>query len=83
MRVPAGTNLLDAVKSVGLPLARACDGHGLCARCGVRILSAAEPLPSGDAEEKDALQRNEIDSELRLACKVEISGDLSVTAPYW
>jgi ferredoxin len=83
LRVPEGTNLLDAVKLAGLPLARACDGHGLCARCGIRILANSDPLPVEDAEEQDAMLRNEIDRELRLACKIELCGDLTVTAPYW
>jgi ferredoxin len=81
--VPQGTKLLDAVRRAGLPLARACNGHGLCARCGVQILAASQPLGGGDAEENDALERNQVDRELRLACKLELVGDLTVTAPYW
>jgi ferredoxin len=81
VRVPTGTLLIDAVRCADLPIASACRGDGLCGRCGVAIVAGgvAAELP----EETRAKQRNRIDPELRLACQVRVSADLSITAPYW
>ena len=81
--VPSGTTLLEAVRRAGLPIARACGGGGLCGRCGVEVLAGAEGLPAPSAAETGAKQRNRVAAELRLACQLELSGPLEVTASYW
>jgi adenylate cyclase len=83
VQVPAGTTLLEAVRRAGLPIARACDGGGLCARCGVAVLSGAEMLAPASAAETAAKWRNRVPAELRLACRVEVRGPLEITASYW
>jgi ferredoxin len=83
VQVPAGTTLLEAVRRAGLPIARACDGGGLCARCGVTVLAGSETLPPPSAGETAAKWRNRVPAELRLACRVEVRGPLEVTASYW
>lgn len=83
LEVPAGTTLLEAARQAGLPIARACGGGGLCARCALEVLGGAEALaPPAPAEQK-AKERNRVPAELRLACQVEVSGPLEVTAGYW
>lgn len=83
VRVPRGTTLLDAVAAAGLPLARACSGSALCARCGLRVLRGGETLaPESDAEQS-AKRRNRVPAELRLACCARVTSDLTVTAAYW
>ncbi len=79
--MPAGTTLLEATRLAGLPLARACGADGLCARCGVEILRGAAG-PETDAE-RGAKARNRTPSNLRLACRVRVSGDVAVRARYW
>jgi ferredoxin len=83
LRVERGTTLLEAARRAGLPLAGACGADGICARCGVRVLSGAEALsPATDAEEHQK-RRNRIDPALRLACRARAWGDVELTAGYW
>ena len=81
VEVAPGTTLLDAVRLAGLPIARACGGGGLCARCGLEVV--AGQLASEGPDETDAKARNRIDPSLRLACQVRVEGALEVRAPYW
>ena len=81
--VPAGTTLLAAAREAGLPMASACGAHGLCARCGVRVLAGAEALSPEQDDERRAKARNRIDPAQRLACRARVSGDVELTATYW
>ena len=64
-------------------MASACGADGLCARCGVQGLTGAETLSPETEDEADAKARNRIDPALRLACKVQLRGDLEITTSYW
>jgi 2Fe-2S ferredoxin len=81
--VASGTALIDAVRDAGLPIASSCGGEGLCGRCGVQIVESGAPLADEAADETRAKQRNRVDPSLRLACRLCVESDLSVTAPYW
>jgi ferredoxin len=81
VEVAPGTTLLDAVHLAGLPIARACGGGGLCARCGLEVL-AGQLAPEGP-DEAEAKARNRIDPSLRLACRVRVEAALEVRAAYW
>jgi ferredoxin len=81
--VASGALLIEAVRSASLPIASGCGADGLCGRCGVAIVAGADALPAETPEETRCKQRNRIDPALRLACRVRVTGDLSVTAPYW
>ena len=81
--VPAGTLLIDAVRSANLPIASACRSDGLCGRCGVAILAAAREIGAETPDETRTKQRNRIDPHLRLACRIRVCADLAVAAPYW
>lgn len=80
-RVSAGTSLLEAARSVGLPVASACGADGLCARCGMQILEgdAGRETPA----EVEIKRSNRIDPQHRLACRIRVTGDLVATATYW
>lgn len=82
-RVEPGTSLLEAARSIGLPVASACGAEGVCGRCGMRLLAGAESLPPETAAEHEIKRRNRIAPELRLACRIRIAGDLTATATYW
>ena len=82
-RVESGTTVWAAARAAGLPMASACSGDGLCARCGVRLLSGCESVPDQTPAEARAKSANRVDPDLRLACRVAVAGDLTVTAPYW
>ena len=83
IEVPAGTTLLEAARRAGRPVATACGAEGVCARCGLEILTGGESLSEETPRERDVKQRNRIDSALRLSCYVDVRADLTVTAPYW
>ena len=75
--------LLEATREVGLPIASACGENGACARCGLQIVEGAESLARETDRERLIKERNRIDPELRLACRVRPRGDLTVRALYW
>jgi len=79
--VAAGTTLLEAARGAGLPVASACGADGICARCGMEILEG-DPGPETDAE-RSLKDRNRIDAELRLSCRIAVESDLVATARYW
>jgi adenylate cyclase len=75
--------LLEATRAVDLPIASACGENGACARCGLEIIEGLENLDRESEREKIIKQRNRIDPNLRLACRVRPMGNLTVRAPYW
>jgi ferredoxin len=83
VRVPAGTSLLEAARRADLPVASSCGADGVCARCGVEILIGADSLESETDREREIKLRNRIDPQLRLSCRITVSGDMTVTAPNW
>ena len=80
---PGEMTLLEATREVGLPIASACGENGACARCGLEIIEGAANLADETARERVIKERNRIDPELRLACRVRPSDDLTVRAIYW
>jgi len=83
VRVPCGTRIVDAVRQAGLPIASTCGDGGLCARCGVTILSGRTSVSPETAEETRAKRFNRIDPEQRLSCMATLSGDVRITTSYW
>jgi adenylate cyclase len=75
--------LLEATREVGLPIASACGENGACARCGLEIIEGATHLARETERERIIKERNRIDPELRLACRVRPHGNLTVRALYW
>ena len=83
IRVPVGTNLLEAARRAGMSLTGGCGGWGSCSRCGVRIIEGGEALPDESAGEKEARRLNRVAPDLRMACFISLEQDLTVTTPYW
>ena len=81
--VPAGTSLLEAARRVGLPVASSCGADGVCGRCGLVILASDDRVADESAREREIKQRNRIDPQLRLSCRIAVETNLRVTAPYW
>jgi len=75
--------LLEATREAGLPIASACGENGACARCGLEIVAGATDLAGESDREKLIKERNRINPELRLACRVRPRGALTVRALYW
>ncbi|HZE06047.1 MAG TPA: 2Fe-2S iron-sulfur cluster-binding protein, partial [Solirubrobacteraceae bacterium] len=78
-RVPAGTTVLQAARSVGVPLASVCGGHGTCGRCRVRVIQGAVGAPS--SQERGQLSAHELAQGVRLACQTCVEGDLRIDIP--
>ncbi len=78
-----GETLMEAARLAGLPIAAACGGSSLCARCGLRILAGRGHLSPQSETEREVMERNRIDPALRLACQAIPSGPVAATATYW
>ncbi|HME72819.1 MAG TPA: 2Fe-2S iron-sulfur cluster-binding protein [Myxococcota bacterium] len=83
LRVMPRTNLLEAARAAGLPIAQACSGEGLCARCAVLVLRGDQGIAPETERESQAKRRNRVAPELRLACQAVPTADVDVTASYW
>ncbi len=84
LEIEAGEmTLLEVTREVGLPIASACGENGACARCGLEIVVGGAHLVDETDREKSIKERNRIDPELRLACRIRPQGDLTVRALYW
>ncbi|MHC1586710.1 MAG: ASKHA domain-containing protein [Candidatus Hecatellaceae archaeon] len=76
-----GTTLLDAAKSLGIPLESLCGGEGWCGRCKVIVERGMENLSPMSSGEAKLLTDREIASNYRLACRAVIKGDVVVSVP--
>ena len=83
VRVARGTSLLEAARRAGMPVARACSGEGVCARCGVQIVDGAAGLEPETRSEVEAKRRNRVDAGDRLSCRLKLERDVTVTARHW
>jgi uncharacterized 2Fe-2S/4Fe-4S cluster protein (DUF4445 family) len=83
VRVAPGTPLLEATQQASLPIASGCAANGLCARCGILVVTGRNSISDETDTESEAKRVNRIDPELRLACLTTVSGDVTITATYW
>lgn len=81
--VPSGTLLMDAVREAARPLASACGGEGICARCRVTVLSGSEHLSPPDDLEVRIARMQRLGGDERIACRARVLGDVSVTHASW
>ena len=90
-RVPAGTSLLDAARSLGVDIDSVCGGRGICGRCAVTPAFGTFPkhgITSGAAHvggegTVEAAYRAEqgLAGDRRLSCLANVAGDLVVDVP--
>jgi len=90
-RVPAGTSVLDAARSVGADLDSTCGGRGLCGRCQVvpsvgsfskwQIDSTADAITGWTSVESDYTGRRPIAEHQRLGCAALVLADTVVEIP--
>jgi ferredoxin len=72
---PEGTPLIDALSDMGVSPRTPCGGKGICGKCGVQITEGAPVRTAAD-------DRFFPDRPLhRLACRVSIDGDMTVSLP--
>jgi ferredoxin len=81
--VPGGNTLREAARAAGLPIARACNGRGLCGRCDLEILDGQGWLSPETPDERETRERDGLPAARRLACLAQVLGPVSATTGYW
>jgi adenylate cyclase len=81
VRVPSGTNVLEASRRFNIPHASVCGGRGRCSTCRVRVSDGADTLglPAPSKAERAVLERIGAAPNIRLACQLQPRCDLAVT----
>ena len=78
VEVPTGFSVLEASRLSGIPHASVCGGRGRCSTCRVRVTRGLERLPRPEAAEKRVLERVAAPPDVRLACQLRPTTDLSI-----
>jgi adenylate cyclase len=78
VRVPRGWSVLEASRSFHLPHASMCGGRARCSTCRVRVTAGAEFCSAIGKDEEATLHRIGVSPDVRLACQLRPSGDISV-----
>lgn len=89
--VPAGTNLLDAARALGVEIEAICSGRQTCGKCQIAVAegtfakhgmtSAANHLSAPDGREQSYWEKHPHVAGHRLACACEVLGDVVVFVP--
>ena len=90
-RVPVGTPLLQAARSLGVDIDSVCGGRGLCGRCQVLlaegdfakhgVTSRAANLSPFGAVEQEFCRHQPMAPGRRLSCSAMVLGDLVIDVP--
>jgi len=90
-RFPAGTQLLQAARSLGVDVDSVCGGRALCGRCQVLVMegdfpkhgvsSNAAHLSGLSEAEQSFARRRPLPPGHRLSCSSRIQGDLVIDVP--
>jgi adenylate cyclase len=78
VQVPRGFSVLEASRFASIPHASVCGGRGRCSTCRVRVAGSL-PLPSASAAEQRVLDRVGAPPNVRLACQLRPTGNISAT----
>jgi len=78
VRVPRGWSVLEASRSFHLPHASMCGGRARCSTCRVQITAGMEHCPPIAGDEQATLERIGAAPDVRLACQLRPSGNISV-----
>jgi len=73
-----GMSVLDASRAAGIPHASLCGGRGRCSTCRSRIGPASARVPQPTPEEERVLKRVGAPPNVRLACQLRPTNDLTV-----
>ncbi|MGD2103864.1 MAG: ASKHA domain-containing protein [Anaerolineae bacterium] len=79
VQVAKGKTLLEAARSAGVGLNAVCGGAGVCGTCRVGVVEGRVSPPN--RSEENFLASEEFDEGYRLACQVEVWGDLLIDVP--
>lgn len=73
-----GKTLLELSRAAGIPHASVCGGRGRCSTCRVRIEKGQDRLPPPSGAEAVTLASIGAPGNIRLACQIRPTADLSV-----
>ena len=76
--VPRGSSVLEASRIGQMAHVAICGGRGRCSTCRVRVTQGLERLPAPSAQERATLGRSSAAPDVRLACQLRPTHDLSV-----
>ena len=79
IQVPRGFSVLEASRVAGIPHASVCGGRGRCSTCRIRVTGPTSALPPASAAEHRLLQRVGAPPNVRLACQLRPTANISVT----
>jgi adenylate cyclase len=78
VQAPRGFSVLEASRYGRIPHASVCGGRGRCSTCRIRIVKGSESLPSPSPAELKVLNRIGAPVNVRLACQLHPTRDISV-----
>jgi len=78
--VSEGETILEAAERLGVALNHECGGVASCSTCRVQISGVAALSPV-DVDEREVLDREQLDAGYRLACQARIKGPITVVIP--
>lgn len=76
--IDPGTSVLEASRRAGIPHVSVCGGKGRCSTCRVRVIEGLEGQPEAEGREKATLKSISAAREVRLACQLRPTRDLTV-----
>ncbi len=76
LRLPPGETIREALQKTDVELKGECGGLGKCGKCKVKVLSETEE-PSD--EEKELLDKEELERGIRLACRTKVNYDTVIS----
>ncbi len=79
VQLQPGLTVLEVSRAAGIPHASVCGGRGRCSTCRVRVGAGAEHLEEASPDEHKVLRRVGAPPDVRLACQIRPTRDLTVT----
>lgn len=79
VRAPRGLSLLAVSRINNIPHASVCGGRARCSTCRVRVLAGQENLAPPSEREQQVLRRVGAPPNVRLACQIYPTGDMTVS----
>jgi uncharacterized 2Fe-2S/4Fe-4S cluster protein (DUF4445 family) len=73
-----GETILEVARRADVPIESICGGRGICGRCQVQLLS---DLTQATKEDLKLLGKKKVEAGLRLACRLEVVGDMAIETP--
>jgi adenylate cyclase len=75
---PVRSTVLEASRLAGIPHASVCGGRGRCSTCRIRVAHGLESLPPPARREQSVLARVGLPPNVRLACQLRPTHDVTV-----